>query len=93
MKRVWLPAGVLLAWAFSALLGPWLAADPDHIELPRVLEGPGAAAWIGYDDIGRPERERQVVGAKTSYVIAFEVVSLTAIMGALIGKVSGNLAG
>src|SRR3569833_2229517 len=93
LMRVWLPAGILLAWAFSALLGPWLAADPNHIELPRILEGPGAAAWLGYDDLGRPVWERLVVGAQTSFVIAFAVVSLTAIMGALIGTVSGYLGG
>src|SRR3569832_384783 len=93
MMRVWLPAGVLLAWAFSALLGPWLAADPNHIELPRILEGPGAAAWRGYDDLGRPVWERLVVGAQTSFVVAFAVVGLTAIMGALIGTVSGYLGG
>src|SRR3569833_1812385 len=91
--RVWLPAGILLGWAFSARLGPWLAADPIHIELPRILEGPGAAAWLGYDDLGRPVWERLVVGAQTSFVIAFAVVSLTAIMGALIGTVSGYLGG
>src|SRR3569832_1939542 len=93
MMRVWLPAGVVLARAFSALLGPWLAADPNHIELPRILDGPGAAAWLGYDDLGRPVWERLVVGAQTSIVIAFAVVSLTAIMGALIGTVSGYLGG
>src|SRR3569832_1476819 len=71
LMRVWLPAGILLAWAFSALLGPWL----------------------GYDDLGRPVWERLVGGAQTSFVIAFAVVSLTAIMGALIGTVSGYLGG
>src|SRR3569623_1049990 len=93
MMRVWLPAGVLLAWACSALLGPWLAADPNHIELPRILEGPGAAAGLGYDDLGRPVWERLVVGAQTSFIVAASVVTLTAVMGAFIGTVSGYLGG
>src|SRR3569832_1923076 len=54
LMRVWLPAGILLAWAFSALLGPWLAADPNHIELPRILEGPDTTTKHSYDDLGRP---------------------------------------
>lgn len=91
--RVWLPAGILIAWGFSALFGPWLAVDPNRIDLPRILEGPGATAWLGYDDLGRPVWERLVVGAQTSFIVAFAVVSLTAIMGAAIGTVSGYLGG
>lgn len=91
--RVWLPAGILLAWGFSALFGPWLAVDPNRIDLPRILEGPGATAWLGYDDLGRPVWERLAVGAQTSFIVAFAVVSLTAIMGAAIGTVSGYLGG
>ena len=91
--RVWLPAAILLAWALSALFGGWLAGDPNHIQLPRILEGPGPSAWLGYDDLGRPVWERLVVGAQTSFIVAASVVTLTAIMGAFIGTVSGYLGG
>jgi len=93
MMRLWLPAGIMIAWALSALLGPWLAADPNHIELARILAGPGSQAWLGYDDLGRPVWERLVVGAQTSFIVAIAVVAVTVLTGTLIGTVSGYLGG
>ena len=88
-----LPAAILAAWALCAAVGPLLVGDPNHIELQRILAGPGAAGWLGFDDLGRPVWERLVVGARTSFLVAALVVSISMLIGTLIGAVSGYLGG
>jgi len=88
MMRFGLPAGILLAWAACAVLGPLWVGDPNHIELQRILASPGPQGWLGFDDLGRPIWQRLVVGARTSFLVAGMVVSLTAVAGALIGTIS-----
>jgi peptide/nickel transport system permease protein len=91
--RIGVPGAILLAWAVCALLGPVLAGDPNHIELQRILAGPGSEGWLGFDDLGRPVWQRLVVGARTSFMVAVMVVSLTAVAGTLIGTVGGFVGG
>jgi len=86
--RLWWPSGVLALWAFLALFGGVLGLAPNHIELPKILLEPGATAWLGYDDLGRPLWDRLVAGAQTSFVVAVVVVLLSSIIGTLIGAVS-----
>lgn len=93
MLRMGLPAMILLAWALCAAVGPMLVGDPNHIELQRILDPPGPAGWLGFDDLGRPVWERLIVGARTSFLVAGMVVSVTAVVGALIGTVSGFVGG
>lgn len=91
--RIGVPGAILLGWAVCALLGPMLAGDPNHIELQRILVGPGSEGWLGFDDLGRPVWQRLVVGARTSFMVAVMVVSLTAVAGTFIGTVSGFVGG
>ena len=93
MLRVGVPGAILLAWALCAAVGPMLVGDPNHIELQRILASPGAAGWLGFDDLGRPVWQRLVAGARTSFLVAGMVVSVTAVVGALIGTVSGFVGG
>jgi len=85
MPKFWIPAAVLLAWGVLALSGPALALHPNQIDLPSILQGPSAAAWLGFDDLGRPVSERLAVGARTSFLVAFSVVSFSLLVGAVIG--------
>ena len=91
--RIGVPGAILLAWALCAAVGPMLVGDPNHIELQRILASPGAAGWLGFDDLGRPVWQRLVAGARTSFLVAGMVVSVTAVVGALIGTVSGFVGG
>ncbi|HHM05276.1 MAG TPA: ABC transporter permease [Gammaproteobacteria bacterium] len=93
MIRVWLPGAVLFLWGALAVFGPWLPLSPNHIELTRILAEPGSAAWLGFDDLGRPLWDRLVVGARTSFVVALTVVTLTAILGTLVGTVAAYAGG
>jgi peptide/nickel transport system permease protein len=93
MMRFWLPGGILLLWAISALFGPSLVGNPNHIELQRILASPGPSGWLGFDDLGRPVWQRLVVGAQTSFLVSVMVVSVTSVVGSLIGTASGFLGG
>jgi len=87
------PALILVAWAGTALLAPWLPLEPDRIGLARILDGPGFGAWLGYDDLGRPLLDRLIVGARTSFVVAVAVVGLSFLVGIAIGLFSAWFGG
>ena len=75
--RLWLPLAILILWCLAALVGPWLHLRPDLVDLPQILRGPGAEAWLGFDDLGRPVLDRLVAGARNSFIVAFAVVGIS----------------
>lgn len=91
--RTWLPVAILVAWTATAVLGPELPITPDRIELANILAGPSADAWLGYDELGRPLLDRLVAGARTSFLAALLVVSLSLVVGTSLGTVSAWLGG
>ena len=91
--RLWLPVIVLIAWLLTALLGPLLPTSPNRIELAEILSGSSSAAWLGHDELGRSVSQRLVVGARTSFLVAFAVVSLSLVVGTSIGIVSAWVGG
>lgn len=93
MMRVWLPAILLLVWLAAALLAPVLPLDPNQVQLPKVLEGPGAGAWLGHDELGRPLLDRLIAGARTSLLVALSVVAISIFVGTVIGMISAWLGG
>ncbi|MGD8935397.1 MAG: ABC transporter permease [Thiogranum sp.] len=93
MKHVSIAGLVLAGWALVALAAPWLPLHPDHIALPHILDTPGAASWLGNDDLGRPVLDRLLVGARTSFWVAAGVVSLSLLIGTLLGSTAAYLGG
>ncbi|MCP4042995.1 MAG: ABC transporter permease [Gammaproteobacteria bacterium] len=93
MIRFWLPATVMAVWAVVSLVGPLLPLHPELIDLPRILQGPGGDAWLGYDDLGRSLADRLVVGARTSFLVAFWVIGISLMLGSFIGTFSAWLGG
>jgi peptide/nickel transport system permease protein len=93
MKRIWLPVGILLLWALAALAGPWFAVEANRIDLQLILQGPGAGGLLGFDDLGRPILDRLIAGARTSFLVAFGVVGITALLGTGLGLVAGYRGG
>ncbi|HRH87802.1 MAG TPA: ABC transporter permease [Rubrivivax sp.] len=59
----------------------------------RRLQPPSAEAWFGTDQLGRDLFARIVHGARLSVVVAFAAASLSIVISALIGIVSGYLGG
>jgi peptide/nickel transport system permease protein len=88
-----LPWLVVALWALAALFGPLLPLAPDGIDLARILAAPGPEAWLGTDDLGRPVLDRLLMGARTSFVVGFGVVLVSALLGALVGAVAGYAGG
>jgi len=84
---------ILVCWLLLAIAGAWLPLDPYHIDLERILAPPGADAWLGYDDLGRPLWDRLVVGARYSLLIAVLVVGISLLVGTFIGAMSAYLGG
>ncbi len=93
MRRL-LPALLVVAgWALLALLVGRLPLEPDRIDLERILLSPLAAGGLGFDDLGRPVLDRVLTGARTSFLVAFGVVALSAVPGVLAGSLAGYLGG
>ena len=82
------PVVLLLLWAVLAIGAQYLPLQPDVIHLQKILEPPGDGAVLGYDDLGRDILERMIVGARTSFLVAAWVVSLSLLVGTLLGTAS-----
>ncbi|HEC16072.1 MAG TPA: ABC transporter permease [Sedimenticola sp.] len=93
MMRIYLPVGILLLWCLMALAGPLLPLEPDRIDLPHILAGPGVEYLLGNDDLGRPILDRLVMGARTSFVVAVGVVLVSSLVGVLAGAVAAYAGG
>lgn len=93
MIRLGGPASVIVVWAGLALFGPLLPLSPDTIDLTKLLTPGSLQEWLGYDDLGRPIADRLIIGARTSCIVAFAVVTFSLILGSLLGVCSGYLGG
>ena len=91
--RMWAPLGLVLLWASMALLGFVVPLAPEHIDLSKILVSGGAEEWLGYDDLGRPILDRLIMGARTSFFVAFAVVGLSLCVGTMIGTFGAFLGG
>ncbi|HHH44876.1 MAG TPA: ABC transporter permease [Gammaproteobacteria bacterium] len=92
MRPVW-PGVILLLWALVALTAPWLPLQPERIELQAILQGPFQSFWLGADDLGRPVLDRVLVGARTSFLVAAWVVTLSVAVGTLLGSMAAYIGG
>ncbi|MDJ0807273.1 MAG: ABC transporter permease [Gammaproteobacteria bacterium] len=84
---------ILLLWALAALFGGGFAAGANTIDLQRILAPPSELGLLGFDDLGRPLLERLIVGAQTSFLVAFGVVAVTSVIGSLLGLIAGYRGG
>jgi peptide/nickel transport system permease protein len=84
----------LLLLAFVAIVGPvvW-TTDPLALDVGASLEGPSAAHPMGTDGIGRDILARFNEGARISLGVGVVVVAVGAVIGGLIGLVSGAVGG
>ncbi len=93
MKTPLLTAVLLGGWVTLALLAPYLPLHPERMALVSILHGPDGNAWLGYDDLGRPLLDRLLIGARTSCWVAASVVSLSLVVGTLLGGLGAYLGG
>lgn len=77
-----------------ALFAPWIAPrGPAAQDLPARLLGPGAAHWMGTDELGRDVFARVLYGARISMLVGISVVSGAGILGLALGAISGYFGG
>ena len=84
---------IVIAWVVTALAPLLLPFHPNEVQLEKILLGPSAASWLGFDDLGRAMWDRLVTGARTSLMVAAVAVSLSLVIGALVGATSGYIGG
>ena len=72
-----------------AALAPWIAQDPNYMDIAARLEGPSAAHWLGTDNFGRDIFSRTLYGARVSLVVGLAAAALAVAIGLPIGLLSG----
>jgi len=78
----------------AAVVGPLLTPyDPAAQELARRLEGPSASHPFGLDELGRDILSRLLSGARISLMVGLAVVSVSSIVGMLLGSIAGYFGG
>lgn len=91
--QIILPSSFLLLWLLIAIVAPWLPLQPSEMTLSHILQAPSSMSWLGYDDLGRNIADRLIMGARTSFFVAFWVVLVSLTIGTLIGMISGFVGG
>lgn len=91
--KVYFSLLVLGLWLLTVLLVPVLDLQPDVIVLEKILHGADQHSVFGYDDLGRPLFDRLLIGAYTSFIVAFAVIIVSLLLGTGIGVISGYVGG
>jgi ABC-type dipeptide/oligopeptide/nickel transport system permease subunit len=81
---------VLLSAFAAPLLAPY---DPNKQDLGNVLQPPGAAYWLGTDDLGRDVLSRLIYGSRISLQAGIITVFFALVVGIAIGLVGGFVGG
>lgn len=85
---------ILALMVLSAVLAPWLAPfDPNAQDITQRLLPPGAAHWLGTDQLGRDLLSRVIYGTQPTLLIVSLVAVLSAPAGLLLGMCAGYFGG
>ncbi len=85
---------IIVGLVCMAIFAPYLAPhDPNDQDLYRVLEGPTMEHLLGTDDVGRDLLSRVIFGARISLVIGIVSTFFSALLGSLLGLISGYRGG
>jgi peptide/nickel transport system permease protein len=83
---------ILAVFGLVALLGPWLAPDPNEpVGVP--LEPPTAGHWFGTTGQGQDVFAQTIAGTRTTLAIGLGVGLLVVAVGALVGTTAGYFGG
>jgi len=85
---------IVLVAVFAAAFGPSLTPhEPSAQTLAQRLEPPSGAHPFGLDELGRDILSRLVSGARISLFVGLAVVSVSSLVGMLLGSVAGYFGG
>ena len=83
-------AGFITAATFAPVIAP---ENPATIDLNHRLAPPGAAHWLGADELGRDILSRVIYGARLSLIVAVSVVTCSSFLGIVLGGIAGYYGG
>ena len=85
---------IIALLVLAAIFAPWLApADPNAQDISQRLLPPGAAHWLGTDQLGRDLLSRVIYGARPTLMIVSLVALLAAPAGLQLGMCAGYFGG
>ena len=85
---------VMIVFVLTAVFAPLLSPyPPNEINLQARSEAPSAEHWFGTDRTGRDIWARTLYGGRVSLSVGLVAVSVSAILGIVIGCVSGYAGG
>ena len=87
-------AAALAVLALAALAAPWLAPrPPDAVDPRAMLRPPGAAGWLGTDEIGRDVLSRLLHAGRASLLLGLGVAAVAVGLGGVLGALAGYARG
>ncbi|MEJ2535691.1 MAG: ABC transporter permease [Calditrichia bacterium] len=75
---------------FADVIAPY---SPYQQNITESLNPPSVQHWLGQDDLGRDILSRIIFGARISLLVGFITVSVSAILGSVIGAIAGYFGG
>lgn len=83
----------IAAWLFLAIFAPLVAPfNPNSQDADKFIM-PSAAHWMGTDELGRDIWSRTIYGARISLPYSVLLVFFSAVLGSVIGGISGYFGG
>jgi peptide/nickel transport system permease protein len=92
-KKAVLGLVFLMVMTLGALFAPYVATHDPTDHTPDFLEPPSARHLFGTDDLGRDLFSRIVYGARISLFVGVSTVSISSVIGIVLGLLSGYYGG
>jgi peptide/nickel transport system permease protein len=86
-------AVIVLLLLLAAFPGAFTTQEPNRQSILQRELPPSRAHWMGTDQLGRDVYTRIVYGARTSVIIGFGIVLLSAVTATFVGTISGYFGG
>jgi peptide/nickel transport system permease protein len=80
---------LLALMALASLLAPWIAPDPEAMDLMARFDSPSLGHWLGTDELGRDVAARLLAGGRVSLAVALAAAILATAIGTMVGLVAG----
>lgn len=80
-------------WIFAAIFAPWLAPYDPLAQDAEKFATPGSLHLMGTDELNRDILSRVIYGARISLPYSILLVVLSALLGSIVGGISGYFGG
>lgn len=84
---------IVLIFVFCAILAPWIAPNDPYSITSEFEAAPNGQYLLGTDQVGRDVFSRLIYAARVSLVVGFGAVTISTLIGIILGAVSGYFGG